>query len=602
MVVPTLGLTYTGAYEMVKPIADALDQLQADTGLDVDIHVDAASGGFLAPFCAPDLEWDFRLPRVKSISTSGHKFGLAPLGVGWVVWRDVAELPDDLIFHVNYLGGDMPVFQINFSRPAGQIVAQYYDFLRLGREGYRGCTTPPTPPASTSPRRSPTLGPLRAAPRQRPGDRHPVRHLARARGRRTSASPSTTWPTGSGSRAGRCRRTRSPATPSDIPVQRILVRQDVSRDLASLLHGRLPRRPRPPRAPPGHGADDQGRVGRLQPPLSRGRGPIDPRPSGSIWWDPREADWWVAACFAIGSTCFILGATPGYVRWSAIEADGSTYFIGSHLLHDRRLAPGPGVDRGHRHRHAHPPSRPVADGRPGAPPGRRGGRASCSSPAPSASTQHGLFRLVRISLSVMRSDDDYTTDGARRAAARGDLEAWVRRFLSSPGSDNVAGRPARGVDLVVDRPRELPLDQLNRLAGPPGDPVLKEVDEEWWRDDVDDLAQRIEDGFAPAPVIATWQEDHLKLEDGNHRVEALRRAGCPAPGPSSDSSRPRSGTASSHAPIRPPPDRVPPSQRSHETDASRRTPSAAAYRPVCRAKAPAPGPRCDLRSVRPEAP
>ena len=74
---------------------------------------------------------------MKSISTSGHKFGLAPLGVGWVVWRDVAELPDDLIFHVSYLGGDMPVFQINFSRPAGQIAAQYYDFVRLGREGYR---------------------------------------------------------------------------------------------------------------------------------------------------------------------------------------------------------------------------------------------------------------------------------------------------------------------------------------------------------------------------------------------------------------------------------------------------------------------------------
>ena len=85
----------------------------------------------------PDVEWDFRIPRVKSISTSGHKFGLAPLGVGWVVWRDAAELPDDLVFHVSYLGGDMQVFQINFSRPAGQIAAQYYDFIRLGREGYR---------------------------------------------------------------------------------------------------------------------------------------------------------------------------------------------------------------------------------------------------------------------------------------------------------------------------------------------------------------------------------------------------------------------------------------------------------------------------------
>src|SRR6201994_294052 len=137
MVVPTLGVTYTGAYEPVEEMAAALDKLQADTGLDVPIHVDGASGAFLAPFCAPEVAFDFRLPRVKSISASGHKFGLAPLGVGWVVWRDAGELPDDLIFHVNYLGGDMPVFQINFSRPAGQIIASYYNFLRLGREGYR---------------------------------------------------------------------------------------------------------------------------------------------------------------------------------------------------------------------------------------------------------------------------------------------------------------------------------------------------------------------------------------------------------------------------------------------------------------------------------
>lgn len=88
VVVPTLGQTYTGLYEPVKPLADALDKLQTEKGLDIDIHVDGASGGFLAPFCAPEMVWDFRLPRVKSISTSGHKFGLAPLGVGWVVWRE----------------------------------------------------------------------------------------------------------------------------------------------------------------------------------------------------------------------------------------------------------------------------------------------------------------------------------------------------------------------------------------------------------------------------------------------------------------------------------------------------------------------------------
>ena len=113
-------------------------QVREETpGLDIPIHVDAASGGFLAPFCQPEIVWDFRLPRVKSINTSGHKFGLAPLGVGWVVWRDHADLPEELIFHVNYLGGDMPTFALNFSRPAGQIVCQYYNFLRLGFEGYR---------------------------------------------------------------------------------------------------------------------------------------------------------------------------------------------------------------------------------------------------------------------------------------------------------------------------------------------------------------------------------------------------------------------------------------------------------------------------------
>ena len=135
-VVQTLGTTFTLNYEPVEKVAKALDKLQADTGLDIPLHVDAASGGFLAPFIQPDLLWDFRLPRVKSINASGHKFGLAPLGVGWVLWREVADLPEDLIFYVNYLGGNMPTFALNFSRPGGQIIAQYYDFLRLGREGY----------------------------------------------------------------------------------------------------------------------------------------------------------------------------------------------------------------------------------------------------------------------------------------------------------------------------------------------------------------------------------------------------------------------------------------------------------------------------------
>ena len=136
-VVPTFGVTYTGQFEFVEPIAAALDDLQKRTGLDIDIHVDGASGAFLAPFTAPEVIWDFRLPRVKSISTSGHKYGLAPVGVGWVVWRDLADLPEDLIFTVPYLGGSVGTFAINFSRPAGQVIAQYYNFLRLGRTGYQ---------------------------------------------------------------------------------------------------------------------------------------------------------------------------------------------------------------------------------------------------------------------------------------------------------------------------------------------------------------------------------------------------------------------------------------------------------------------------------
>ena len=135
-VVATLGTTFTLQYEPVLAIAEALDILQEETGWDIPIHVDGASGGFLAPFIQKDLIWDFRIERVKSINSSGHKFGLAPLGVGWVLWRSEEYLPEELIFNVNYLGGNMPTFALNFSRPGGQIICQYYNFLRLGHEGY----------------------------------------------------------------------------------------------------------------------------------------------------------------------------------------------------------------------------------------------------------------------------------------------------------------------------------------------------------------------------------------------------------------------------------------------------------------------------------
>ena len=135
-VVAILGSTFDGSYEPVKEIADALDELESDRGLNVPLHVDAASGGFVAPFLAPDLEWDFRIPRVQSINASGHKYGLVYPGVGWAVWRDKAALPQDLVFDVNYLGGHMPTFSLNFSRPGSEVIAQYFMFMSLGRDGY----------------------------------------------------------------------------------------------------------------------------------------------------------------------------------------------------------------------------------------------------------------------------------------------------------------------------------------------------------------------------------------------------------------------------------------------------------------------------------
>jgi len=138
-VVAILGSTMDGSYEPVAEVNAVLDALAAASGgaVDVPIHVDGASGGFVAPFLHPDLEWDFRVPRVASINTSGHKFGLVYPGVGWILWRDSDALPEELIFKVNYLGGEMPTFALNFSRPGAQVAAQYYNFLRLGFSGYR---------------------------------------------------------------------------------------------------------------------------------------------------------------------------------------------------------------------------------------------------------------------------------------------------------------------------------------------------------------------------------------------------------------------------------------------------------------------------------
>ncbi|CAK8538079.1 unnamed protein product [Lathyrus sativus] len=132
-----LGSTLNGEFEDVKCLNDLLLEKNSETGWDTPIHVDAASGGFIAPFLYPELEWDFRLPLVKSINVSGHKYGLVYAGIGWVIWRSKDDLPDELIFHINYLGADQPTFTLNFSKGSSQVIAQYYQLIRLGYEGYR---------------------------------------------------------------------------------------------------------------------------------------------------------------------------------------------------------------------------------------------------------------------------------------------------------------------------------------------------------------------------------------------------------------------------------------------------------------------------------
>ena len=231
-VVPTLGITHTLQYEPIQEVATALDDLEEEQGLDIPIHVDAASGGFVAPFIHPSVVWDFRMPRVKSINASGHKYGLAPLGCGWAIWREREDLPEELVFRVKYLGGSMPTFALNFSRPGGQIVAQYYNFVRLGREGYskitQGCAD---------------VGAWFADQLKKEGmfeliyDGH-------------GGVPGCTWTLKRGEDRGftlydladrlRVKGWQVPAYPmpanrNDLVVQRMLVRLGVSRDLAGLL-------------------------------------------------------------------------------------------------------------------------------------------------------------------------------------------------------------------------------------------------------------------------------------------------------------------------------------------------------------------------------
>jgi glutamate decarboxylase len=229
-VVGILGSTFDGSYEPVAEISAALDDLQLRTGWDIPVHVDGASGAMIAPFLDPDLVWDFQLPRVASINTSGHKYGLVYPGVGWVLWRERQALPEDLIFNVNYLGGNMPTFALNFSRPGAEVIAQYYTFFRLGREGFRAVQEASRDVATYLSGQVEKMGPFRLLSH---GDELPVFAF-------TTTDDVTSFNVFDVSRRLRERGWQVPAytfpdNRSDLAALRIVVRNGFTHDLADLL-------------------------------------------------------------------------------------------------------------------------------------------------------------------------------------------------------------------------------------------------------------------------------------------------------------------------------------------------------------------------------
>jgi glutamate decarboxylase len=229
-VVAILGSTFDGSYEPVADIAAALDELAARGGPDIPIHVDGASGAMIAPFLDPELVWDFRLPRVASINTSGHKYGLVYPGVGWAIWRNAEALPHELVFNVNYLGGNMPTFALNFSRPGAEVIAQYYTFFRLGFEGYQAVQQAARNVATSLAAQIEQLGPYRLITR---GDELPVFAF-------TTADDVTDWDVFAVSRGLRERGWQVPAytfpeNRADLAVLRVVCRNGFSRDLADLF-------------------------------------------------------------------------------------------------------------------------------------------------------------------------------------------------------------------------------------------------------------------------------------------------------------------------------------------------------------------------------
>jgi glutamate decarboxylase len=235
-VIAILGSTFDGSYEPVAEICAALDDLQERTGLDVPVHVDGASGAFIAPFVDPELEWDFRLPRVASINTSGHKYGLVYPGVGWIVWRDAEALPEDLIFWVNYLGDNMPTFALNFSRPGSQVVAQYYNLIRLGFDGYRRVQGYARDVATSLSARIAEIGPFELLTK---GEELPVFAFKL----RDDVDNFTVFDVSNAlrERGWQVPAYTFPANRTDLAALRVVVRQGFGHDMAAMLVGDLER-------------------------------------------------------------------------------------------------------------------------------------------------------------------------------------------------------------------------------------------------------------------------------------------------------------------------------------------------------------------------
>jgi glutamate decarboxylase len=229
-VVAILGSTFEGSYEPVSEICAALDGFETKTGIDVPVHVDGASGAFVAPFIDEDLVWDFRLPRVASINASGHKYGLVYPGVGWIVWRDAEALPEELIFWVNYLGDNMPTFALNFSRPGAQVIAQYYNFLRLGFDGYRAVQGYARSVATRLAGEIEQLGPFELITR---GDELPVFAFTLA----AEVENFTAFDLSNAlrSRGWQVPAYTFPANRTDLAALRVVVRRGFTHDLADLL-------------------------------------------------------------------------------------------------------------------------------------------------------------------------------------------------------------------------------------------------------------------------------------------------------------------------------------------------------------------------------